>query len=373
MRKWLPVSLVLMFVTFFALSCGSSDGGTPDIDPPVVSSVDFDIAPRGSSLTVGGIGFTGVHTVTIGGTTQPDITVSTDTSVIINEVAASTPLGVQGLVLTDTVGSSTAQSVEIFNITYSAPALAHGSEVTLTLNGLVTGLQANTTDVFLGVQDMAPVVLSSTSLVMSLLIPDTVPTPSLLAITTGGVPFAPLSRKVSHLVVNELDCDQTGTDTMEFIEIATGAAGVDLDGYSLLLLDGALDDVYNAIDLSGKTTDTNGILVVGNVGVVSSDIFIVSNSLQNGADAVAIFQGSSFLAGDTLGDLGGFNIIDALVYSTTPFDDDDLLTGLLIADDVQVNENETGAKDIMAIQRTGSIRLRGDQFSLGLPSPDSLN
>jgi hypothetical protein len=208
---------------------------------------------------------------------------------------------------------------------------------------------------------------------MSLLIPDTVPTPSLLAITTGGVPFAPLSRKVAHLVVNELDCDQTGTDTMEFIEIATGASGVDLDGYSLLLLDGALDDVYNAIDLSGKTTDTNGLLVVGNVGVVSSDIFIVSNSLQNGADAVAIFQGSSFSAGDTLGDLGGFNIIDALVYSTTPFDDDDLLTGLLIADDVQVNENETGAKDIMAIQRTGSIRLRGDQFSLGLPSPDSLN
>jgi hypothetical protein len=377
MRRWLPVSLVCILAAFFILNCGSSEEGPPDVDPPVVSSVDYSIAPIGSSLTVGGSGFTGVHTVTIGGAGQPDITVSDDTSVLINEVAVGTPMGVQGMVLTDTVGSSAALSVEIFNITYSTPALAHGSQVSLTLNGLVTGLQAGTTDVFLGVEDMSPVVISPTSLVMSRPVPDTVPTPSLLAISTGGIDFAPVSRDVAHLVVNELDCDQTGSpDTGEFIEIASGASGIDLDGYSLLLLDGGNDEVYNAIDLSGWTTDANGLLVVGNVGIVSRDIGIVDNSLQNGADAVAIYQGTGFSVGTTIGDLSGFIVIDALVYDTDDLDDTDLLNGLPGYDGVQVNENQTGAATIMAIQRSspGSSRLMGGVFSVEFPpSPDSPN
>ena len=377
MKRWLPISLVLVSAVFLILNCGSSDdGGTPDIDPPVVSSVDFDIAPVGSSLTVGGTGFTGVHTVSIGGTTQPDISVSDDTSVIINEVAVGTPLGIQGLVLTDSVGSSVAQSVEIFNITFDTPALAHGSQVSMILSGLVTGLQASTTDVTLGGENMLPDVISSTSLAMSRPVPDTIPSPSLLAISTGGVDFAPLSRDVAHLVINELDSDQTGSsDTLEFVEIASGAANMDLDGYSLLLLDGVLDTVYNAIDLTTWTTDANGLLVVGNVGVVSSDILLVNNSLQNGADAVAIYQGTGFSNGDTLGDLSGFIVIDALVYDTGEFDDDELLNAFPGYDGVQVNENQTGSATIMAIQRSspGSSRLKGDEFSLGLPSPDSPN
>ena len=129
--------------------------------------------------------------------------------------------------------------------------------------------------------------------------------------------------------------------------------------------------LHNAIDLSVAITDANGLVVVGNPLIVSRDIGIVPNSLQDGADAVAIFQGDGFLAGDTIGDLSGFIVIDALVYDTGQADDMELLNGLAIADSTQVIES--GPSTTMAIQRTGPDRLMGGEFSLGVPSPGRLN
>ena len=86
---------------------------------------------------------------------------------------------------------------------------------------------------------------------------------------------------------------------------------------------------------------------------------------------MAIYQGTGFSNGDTIGDLSGFIVIDALVYDTGQPDDMDLLNGLAIADSTQVIES--GPSTTMAIQRTGPTRLTGGEFSLGLPSPDSPN
>jgi uncharacterized protein len=61
--------------------------------------------------------------------------------------------------------------------------------------------------------------------------------------------------------VNEIDYDQPGSDFAEFIELA-GPEGASLDGWSLVLYDGATGGSYRTVDLAGTFPDT-GILTFG--------------------------------------------------------------------------------------------------------------
>ena len=142
------------------------------------------------------------------------------------------------------------------------------------------------------------------------------------------------------VVINEVDADQDGTDGAEFIELFDGGAGnTALDGLTLVLFNGSNDQSYNAIALDGFITDTDGFFVVGSDSVPNVDLAaFTTNGIQNGADAVALYQASAseFPNGTAPTTT---NLVDAIVYGTNDADDAELLAGL--GQDTQFNEDTT--------------------------------
>lgn len=124
----------------------------------------------------------------------------------------------------------------------------------------------------------------------------TAPTPQLgEALNTRGA----LNRVVTVLVINEIDYDQGGSDSAEFIEIKnTGGDPVNLDAYSVQIIDGSGGGatVVRTIDLP------NIDLAAGDYYVICGDTATVANCdldttpdadfIEDGApDAVALVQG----------------------------------------------------------------------------------
>ena len=126
----------------------------------------------------------------------------------------------------------------------------------------------------------------------------TVSVPMFYRVKAEVTPFGPL-------VVNEIDYDQLGADTGEFVEIYNaGPDAISLAGYRLELVNGAGGSVYETVDLSvvGSALPGNGYLVVGNQSVVDSltgvlTVTISSGSIQNGPDGVHIVYGAAFVDG----------------------------------------------------------------------------
>jgi len=166
-----------------------------------------------------------------------------------------------------------------------------------------------------------------------------------------------------------LDCDTPSIDTLEFIELKSVDANFPLDGYVVVLFNGSAsgaDSSYFTINLDGYTTDVNGLLLIGSDNVSPFPQLLISeNVIQNGADAVAIYQANwddfpdGTLATTT-------NLIDALVYDTSHADDTLLLS--LLGETNQINENENGNKTTESIQRNND----GTYF-VGTPTPRQLN
>ena len=174
----------------------------------------------------------------------------------------------------------------------------------------------------------------------------------------------------SQIVINELDCDSPSTDDQEFVELKSDTPNFNLDGYVVVFFNGSDsggNTSYLAIDLDGYTTDVNGLLLIGSTSVNPfPQLVIAPNLLQNGADAVAVYQGSWYdfpegtLATQT-------NLVDALMYDTSDPDDTDLMA--LLGETIQINENLNGNKD------TESIQLNNDgiTYSVKAPTPRQLN
>jgi hypothetical protein len=173
------------------------------------------------------------------------------------------------------------------------------------------------------------------------------------------------------LLINELDSDSVNTpstDFAEFVELYdTSGTSVPLDGYSLLYVNGNGDVTYFAVDLDGRSTSALGYFTVGSIP--TADIQAnnpanppgeLGNLLQNGADAVVLYQGdaSAFPNGTGIASIVPANIVDAVVYDTADADDAGLLT-LLVAGG-QVNEfgrdgtAATGALDSIGRLPNGS-------------------
>ncbi|WP_339882058.1 T9SS type A sorting domain-containing protein [Polaribacter vadi] len=152
-----------------------------------------------------------------------------------------------------------------------------------------------------------------------------------------------------QIVINEVDADQTDIDTEEFIELLW-TPNTSLDGYVVVLFNGSDDQSYAAYDLDGKTTDANGLFVLATTAIASgNDIDMgADNKVQNGADAVAVYQGNEAdFPNDT--PISTTNLIDVLVYGTNDSDDSGLLDGFGIT--TQYDEDANGMKDTESIQR----------------------
>ncbi len=169
--------------------------------------------------------------------------------------------------------------------------------------------------------------------------------------------------------ISELDSDTDGVDTKEFIEIKTDNPFSPLDGYLLVLFNGSSsggDLSYFNLDLDGFTTDINGLFVLGASEVSPiPDFELQLNTIQNGADAVAIYQANE--SDMPIGTLATTtNLVDALVYGTNDADDTVLLN--LLGLQQQIDEGGNGNKDFESIQRAND----GSWF-VATPTPKQLN
>ncbi len=179
--------------------------------------------------------------------------------------------------------------------------------------------------------------------------------------------------------INEVDAAQAGTDAAEFIELYdTGDGSTDLSGLVLVLFNGTDDLSYNAFDLDGHSTDSYGYFVLcgdsANVFRCDLDVSPNTNLLQNGPDAVALYEGDAadFPNGTPVTTV---NLLDAIVYDTGDEDDAELLV-LLNAGQPQVDEDAAEDADFHSNQRfpNGSGGLRNtDTYGQEFPTPGVAN
>jgi len=193
---------------------------------------------------------------------------------------------------------------------------------TIDQNGLATGISAGTTEIRAtgrGVQSPAAVLTVN--------------------------PVAP-----PNVIINEVDSDQIGTDTAEFIELYDGGAGnTSLTRLVVVLYNGGDDQSYAAFDLDGFTTNASGYFTLGSAAAPGVDLVFADGLMQNGADAVAVYVGNAtdFPNGTPVTTV---NLIDALVYDTNDADDAGLLV-LLNSGQPQINEDAGGNGTTNSSQR----------------------
>jgi len=170
-----------------------------------------------------------------------------------------------------------------------------------------------------------------------------------------------------QVVINELDCDTPSTDTLEFIELKSDTPNFLLDDFIVVLFNGSTsggDTSYFTIDLTGHSTDVNGLLLIGSNNVSPVPQLLISQDvIQNGADAVAIYEASwEDFPGGTLATTN--NLIDALVYDTSDSNDVGLLA--LLGETEQINEGSAN--------NTNSIQRKNDgTYEVKTPTPRQLN
>ena len=177
------------------------------------------------------------------------------------------------------------------------------------------------------------------------------------------------------IIINELDADTPSTDTMEFVELFDGGTGnASLDGLTVVFYNGNGDTSYSAFDLDGFSTNSDGFFVLGGA-VPGVDLVFPNNTLQNGADAVALYAGnaSDFPNGTAV---TTENLLDAVVYDTNDADDLGLLP-LLNPDQPQVNEAggaNGSANDSIGRVPNGSGSARNtDSYRVLAPTPGAAN
>ena len=160
----------------------------------------------------------------------------------------------------------------------------------------------------------------------------------------------------SPVVINEVDPDTQGADVAEFIELYnTSGAPVALDGLVVVLFNGdANSRSYRAFDLDGEVIPGNGYFIIctdpANVPNCDlSDPTVSQDLIQNGEDAVALYQGDAadFPNGTTATTV---NLIDAVVYESGADPDTELPT--LLGTGIVYNEGDTFAeRNVNSIQR----------------------
>ena len=147
----------------------------------------------------------------------------------------------------------------------------------------------------------------------------------------------------SQVYINEIDADNSGFDTTEFVELKSTSANLPLDGYVLVFYNETNNLSYFAIDLDGFTTDINGIIHFGNSAVSpppSSAAIFTNSTIQNGPDVVAIYLGNDTdFPVNTPATTS--NLIDAIAYSTSSTQPTTLMAALGIPATKFTNETTT--------------------------------
>jgi hypothetical protein len=175
------------------------------------------------------------------------------------------------------------------------------------------------------------------------------------------------------LLVNEVDA-RTGALPRELVELLfRGAGAVSLTGKVVVFFDGDTDASYAAFDLDGAFTDTDGRYLLGNADVPGVDLVFDDFLLQDGPDAVAVYQASAsdFPDGTPVTTDG---LLDAVVYGVGPIDPG--LAPLLAPDQPSLDEAAAGRANLHSLQRcpdgAGDPR-ESDTFAPAPPTPEAEN
>jgi len=143
-------------------------------------------------------------------------------------------------------------------------------------------------------------------------------------ITVSGCPAA--CTPPSHLVINELDYDQTGADTAEFVELFNPtAAAIDLTGHSLVAINGSMTSgpEYARIDLTGSIAAGSYLVVSAAGSTAPGATMSFGTALQNGGpDGILL--------------VGPAGLIDTAIYEGT-------MTTATLAGGMVLSLTETGS------------------------------
>ncbi len=171
----------------------------------------------------------------------------------------------------------------------------------------------------------------------------------------------------SQVFINEIDPNTPSTDDVEFIELKTITPNFLLNGYVLVFFNASSSGTgnisYYSIDLDGYSTDANGNILLGNPLVSPTPAIIIPNAIiQNGPDAVAIYQGDAtdFPLNTVATNV---NLVNALAYSNSNAIQATTLMSILGLT-TSVNETMNLAADTQSIQRKND-----GTFEVKTPTP----
>lgn len=181
---------------------------------------------------------------------------------------------------------------------------------------------------------------------------------------------------LSQIVINELDCDTTfggdNNDNHEFIELLSETPNFPLDGYVLVFFNGSSSGQhksYMALDLDGYETDVNGVLLIGSTNVSPFPQYVISaNIIQNGVDAVAIYQADDLDFEEPVKAYVDETLIDVLIYRTTQSDGGEFVS-IFSAFNPSISVISEGGSN-----NTNSIQRNNDgTYTVKSPTPRQLN
>lgn len=167
--------------------------------------------------------------------------------------------------------------------------------------------------------------------------------------------------------INEVDYDQPGTDNAEFIELV-GLGGTSLDGYEIILVNGANGAEYNSITLDGffiPDDDINGFgfFVIGPLTGVANVDYTPTNwdtdEIQNGGSDGILLK------------LNGL-VVDGISYEGVISNNSDFTSGMAIS----ATENNSEPNLSLGRILLGFDDSNQDQFfsaSAASPSPGLVN
>ncbi|MCK7591386.1 endonuclease [Subsaxibacter sp. CAU 1640] len=177
------------------------------------------------------------------------------------------------------------------------------------------------------------------------------------------------------LRINELDCDTPGTDDKEFVELKSQTPNFPLDGYVVVFFNGSTSGgnmSYLALDLDGYETDINGLLLIGSTTVSPFPQYIIpQNVIQNGADAVAIYQADEIDFEEPVLAYVDETLIDVMLYQTNDSDGQGLLTIFSEFDPTITILNEGAGNNTNSIQLDNGNNDMG--YLVQAPTPRRLN
>jgi hypothetical protein len=182
--------------------------------------------------------------------------------------------------------------------------------------------------------------------------------------------------------INEIDTDQPGADSREFIELYVGEpAAKALDGYIVVLFNGnhSANGAYAVFNLAGRSSNAGGIFVLGNAAVPNVDLVIPDASIQNGPDAVAIYRAAaaSFTTAGSPSPPTFEHLVDLVVYGNASAGDPDLLAAFQNGGDPLwppvLQHNEGDPNNATALARVPDATTAFGNHTAQTPTPGALN